>query len=55
MKLRRKVVDFYLKHCPEKLEMVDYVMQQWAGKESELERLVMVQPSIARLEGSSVL
>jgi hypothetical protein len=53
-RLRRKVVDFYLKHCPEKIEFVDHVMAQWAGREAELERVVVSQPSLSRLHGSSV-
>jgi DNA-directed RNA polymerase subunit M/transcription elongation factor TFIIS len=48
-KLRRRLVDFYLKYSPDKVEMVDVVLQQWAGREDELERLMAVEPSVVRV------
>ena len=48
-RIRKKLVEFYMRHSPEKLELVDYVMQQWAGREFELERLMAIEPSIIRM------
>mgnify|MGYP001566693285 FL=1 len=52
---RRRLVDFYMKHAPEKLDMVDFVMHQWAGREDELERLMRVEPTVIRADPGLVV
>ena len=48
--LRKRLVSFYLRYSPEKIELVDHVLAQWKGREKELERLISVEPSIVRLQ-----
>ena len=43
--LRRKLVQFYAMYAPERVPMVDFVLNEWKGKEQELERLLAIKPS----------
>jgi hypothetical protein len=43
------LVEFFQRHDPAQVADVDAVLTQWAGREAELERLVLIEPT--RVEG----
>eukprot|EP00759_Apiculatamorpha_spiralis_P007892 PhF_6_TR14957/c0_g1_i2/m.23475 len=47
-KLRQRLIEFYAYHAPDKVHLVDLIIQQCAGKEHELERLMDLQPIVVR-------
>jgi len=44
--LRARLADFYMRHDRSRIAEVDSVLEQWAGREAELERLMEVDPIV---------